>query len=400
MSLPEFRLKAGKERRLSQGAVWAFRNELDLGGQDVGAGALIRLLTAKGRPLGVGFLNTRNTLSFRLLARHGEFPLESGAEAIVRARLQQALDLRGPRKPGAARRLIFSEADHLPGLVVDDYNGVMVLQLHSAGLEKQRALIEAWLIEAAGAKALVERSEDAYRLREGLAPSQGLRHSAALDEDFLAGVPFTEGPAQYLADVLKGHKTGFFLDQAPARAEAFRLAAGRRCLDLFCHTGGFAMQMALGGAESVLGLDQSEDALARARAHAKLNQVEARCRFEAADLFVRLREMEKAGERFGLIVLDPPAMAKDGEAVGGALRGYRELNLRALRLLQPGGFLLSCSCTGAVDEGQFHDAVNSAAMDAPAGLRVLKRFGAGPDHPALLGQAETRYLKCLLLRKD
>jgi 23S rRNA (cytosine1962-C5)-methyltransferase len=399
MSIPEFSLKWGKEKRLAGGYAWAFRNEINLKEKDPGPGALVRLKTHKGRPLGVGFLNTHNTLAFRLLARHGEFELNSPAAAIVAARLRQALELRGPRPAGGARRLVFSEGDALSGLVLDDYNGVVVMQLHSAGLEKERAQIEAW-VKASGAKALVERSDDGFRAREGLAPSTGLRFTQGLDEDFLAAVPFTEGGAQYLADCVAGHKTGFFLDQRPARALARSLAQDRDCLDLFCHSGGFAVAMALGGAKRVLALDQSQDALALGHKHATLNQVQARVSFEAADLFTRLREMEKDAQRYGLIVLDPPALAKEGDAAGGALRGYRELNLRALRLLAPGGLLISCSCTAAVSEGQFYDAVNSAAIDAPASVRVLQRLGAGPDHPARLGQPETSYLKCLLMRKD
>jgi 23S rRNA (cytosine1962-C5)-methyltransferase len=158
--------------------------------------------------------------------------------------------------------------------------------------------------------------------------------------------------------------------------------------------------MALGGAGSVLGLDQSAQALGLARRHAVLNGVASRVRFESADLFVRLKELEREGRRWSLIVLDPPALAKDGGSVGDALRGYRELNLRALRLLSSGGFLISCSCSAHVDEGRFEAAVQAAATDAPAAVRVLQRLGAGPDHPSRLGFPETRYLKCLLLRKD
>ncbi|HTB34571.1 MAG TPA: class I SAM-dependent rRNA methyltransferase [bacterium] len=398
-NLPEYRLKWGKEKRLAGGHAWAFRNEIDFDGKDPGPGALVRILTHKGRPLGVGFLNSFSNLSFRLLAPHGEFGLEATAEEIVAARLAQAYALRGPRASGAARRLVFSEGDWLPGLVVDDYNGVFVAQIQTAGMEKRRSQVLEFLKALPGTKAVVERSEDAFRVKEGLAPSSGLLHTAAWDEDLLGRVPFTEHGLQFTADVLKGHKTGFFLDQAPARALAQSLAKGRRCLDLFCHSGGFAVAMAVGGATEVLAMDQSADALALAEGHARLNRVEDKVRYEKADLFTHLREMEKAGERFGLIVLDPPALAKDGEALGNALRGYRELNLRALRLLEPGGRLITCSCSGAVGEGQFSDTVQSAAADAPATVRELERFGAGADHPRLLGMPETRYLKAMLLHK-
>ncbi len=400
MTTPEFRLKPGKEARLARGHAWAFRNEIDFHQKDAGPGAWVRLLTAKGRPLGTGFLNTASNLCFRLIAPHGSFPLDATAEDVLRARLAQAYALRGARVPGEARRLVNGEGDWLSGLVVDDFNGVLALQVHSAGMDKHRALIEETLKALPGTKALVERSDAGFRHKELLPPIQGLRFSAALDEDFLERVPFVEDGRQYTADVLDGLKTGFFLDQRPARTQVQALAKGRRCLDLFSHSGGFSVALALGGATEVVALDQSADALALAQGHARLNKVEDRLKLEQADVFVRLREMEKAGERFGLIVLDPPALAKDGEAVGGALRGYKELNLRALRLLEPGGLLLSCSCTQVVSEEQFRNEIQGAAMDAPATLRELARLGAGLDHPTLLGLPETHYLKCLLLQKD
>lgn len=392
-------MKWGKEQRLASGHAWAYRNEIDFKEKDPGPGALVRLKTQKGRPLGVGFLNSASALSFRLLAPHGEFALDADAESILGARLSQAVEARGPRVAGEARRLVFSEGDWLPGLVVDDYNGVLVIQINTAGMEKRRAFLIEQLKALPGAKAIVERSDAAFRLKEGLSPAMGLLWTLALDEEFLHRVPFTEDGLQFTADVLDGHKTGFFLDQRPARALAQSLAKGKRCLDVFCHSGGFSMAMAVGGASEVLGLDQSEPALALAKGHALLNKVQDRCRFEAADAFARLREMEKAGEKFDLVVLDPPAMAKDGEKLGDALRGYRELNLRALRLLVPGGLLITCSCTGAVSDSDFAGVVHAAALDAPATLRELQRLGQGPDHPRLLGMDETRYLKCLLLRK-
>ena len=397
-TLQEYSLKWGKESRLSSGSAWAFRNEIDFKEKDPGPGALVRLKTHKGRPLGVGFLNSQSNLCFRLLAPHGEFPLEATAEDILTARLSQATAARGPREAGAARRLVNAEGDWLPGLIVDDYNGVLVAQIHTAGMERRRGLILDFLKALPGAKALVERSDTEARKREGLAESAGLLFTLALDEDFLGRVPFVENGLQFTADVLAGHKTGFFLDQRPARALARTLSKGRRCLDVFCHSGGFATALAAGGATEVLGIDQSKDALALAEGHVRLNRLGA-CRFEAGDAFARLRELEKAGERFSVVVLDPPAMAKDGAAVGDALRGYREINLRALRLLEKGGHLLTCSCTGAVDERQFTDAVHAAALDAPATLRELERLGQAADHPRLLGMDETRYLKSLLLLK-
>jgi 23S rRNA (cytosine1962-C5)-methyltransferase len=397
-NLPEFSLKWGKEQRLAAGYAWAFRNEIDFKERDPGPGALVRLKTHKGRPLGVGFLNTQSNLCFRLLAPHGEFALEASAEDILDARLKQAAALRGERQPGAARRLVSAEGDWLPGLVVDDYNGVLVVQIHTAGMDRRRERILAFLKNLPATKAIVERSDPDTRAKEGLSPSSGILLSRALDDDFLSRVPFVEDGVQLTANVLAGHKTGFFLDQRPSRALARSLAKGRRCLDVFCHSGGFAVAMALGGASEVLGIDQSAEALAIAQGHVRLNQVE-HCSFEEGDAFLRLRELEKTGRTFDLVVLDPPALAKEGAAVGDALRGYRELNLRALRLLEHGGLLLTCSCSGAVDEGRFAEAVHAAALDAPATVRELERLGQAWDHPRLLGMPETRYLKSLLLLK-
>lgn len=397
-NIPEYSLKWGKDRRLTAGSVWAFRNEIDFKEKDPGPGSLVRLKTQKGRPLGVGFLNSQSNLCFRLLAPHGEFDLSASAEDILNARLNQAVAARGPREAGAARRLINAEGDWLPGLVVDDYNGVLAVQIHTAGMDRRRSLILDFLKALPGTKALVERSDSEARKREGLMPSGGVLLSLALDEDFLARVPFVENGLHFTADVLAGHKTGFFLDQRHARTLARTLSKGKRCLDVFCHSGGFAAALAAGGATEVLGIDQSKEALALAEGHARLNQLD-QCRFESGDAFARLRELEKAGERFQVVVLDPPAMAKEGSAVGDALRGYRELNLRALRLLDHGGLLLTCSCTGAVDEEQFMEALHSAALDAPATLRELERPGASSDHPRLLGMPETRYLKSVLLFK-
>jgi len=397
-NLPEYSLKWGKDRRLASGSAWGFRNEIDFHQKDAGPGVLVLLKTQKGRPLGVGFLNTQSNLCFRMLAPHGEFPLSAGAEEILSVRLAQAVAARGPRPAGAARRLVNAEGDWLPGLVVDDYNGVLAVQIHTAGMDRRRDLILDFLKALPGTKALVERSDPEARKKEGLAPSAGLVFSVALDEDFLGRVPFIENGLQFTADVLAGHKTGFFLDQRPARALARTLSSGKRCLDVFCHSGGFAAALAAGGATEVLGIDQSKDALALAQGHVRLNQLNT-CRFEGGDAFARLRELEKADEKFGVIVLDPPAMAKDGAAVGDALRGYRELNLRALRLLDKGGLLLTCSCTGAVDERRFIETVHAASIDAPATLRELERLGQSSDHPRLLGMEETRYLKAMLVLK-
>ncbi len=228
MTTLEFRLKPGKESRLSRGSAWAFRNEIDFQEKDPGNGHLVRLLTSKGRPLGVGFMNTAANLSFRLLARHGEFPLDAEAWTIVEARLKQALEVRGPRRPEkAARRLVFGEGDWLSGLIVDDYAGHLAVQFHSWGLERLKPRILEALKALTGCQAIVDRSDNTFRTKEGLTPSKGiLGRRPGVEEAALSQVAFEEDGLQFKADLIAGHKTGFFLDQRPARALARSLSAG------------------------------------------------------------------------------------------------------------------------------------------------------------------------------
>ncbi len=403
MSIPEYILRSGKEKRLAAGHAWAFRNEIDFGQKDPGPGALVRLKTAKGRPIGVGFLNSYANLCFRLIARHGEFPIDATVEALLEARLEQAIALRqrlGLQSDGS-QRLVNAEGDFLPGLIVDSYHGALVVQINGHGMERHREFLLNRLRTLTNARAVIERGDEVSRTKEGLKPSQGVRHiDAGLAEDSLRHWRFQEGPAVFDADLLEGSKTGFFLDQRPARELASHLSRGQRCLDVFCNTGGFAVRLAQAGASKVEALDQSAPALARAAEHAVLNGMQDKIHFERGDAFVRMREIAASGERYGLIVLDPPAMAKEDEALIGALRGYKELNLRAFKALEPGGLLLTCSCTGALDDERFDEVLQSAAQDAGCAARETHRLGAGPDHPSVPGMPESRYLKVRVLRKD
>jgi 23S rRNA (cytosine1962-C5)-methyltransferase len=336
------------------------------------------------------------------LARSGEFSDEEDPQKIIRARLEQALALRQMLGVDpAARRLVFSEGDHLPGLVVDQYGAALVMQVGAAGFEA----LKPWLVEAlkelSGCQALVERSEGPARHREGLEESSGLLWAApGFDPAQLSHWNVDEQGLRFGADLLKGQKTGFFLDQRQTRATLRGLAKGRRCLDAFCHTGSLSVAMAAGGASAVLGLDSSAPALELARANAQQNGVAERLVFEEADCFERLRALAKAGERFGLVLLDPPSMTKGKEGLEGALRGYKELNLRALQVLEPGGWLATCSCTQAVDEERFLRQVTAAARDARVELSQTHLLRQPPDHPWIASMPETRYLKVALFRRS
>jgi 23S rRNA (cytosine1962-C5)-methyltransferase len=395
VSLPVIAFHPGKEKRLSQGYLWAFRNELNFKEKDFGPGSLVAVQSSKGRPLGVGFLNTQSSLCFRLLGTARDAGDEASAMELLKARLASAVNARSPRQ---ARRLVFSEGDLLSGLVVDQYNEVLVVQITSWGLEQRKELIFETLKALTGCKAIIQRSESGAREKEGLVPATGvLWTDGSISEAKLFKYPILEAGMKFELDLLQGQKTGFFLDQRDTREALQRISKGKRCLDVFCHSGALSLALAKGEATSVLGIDESEAALSLATRNAKLNKLKVE--FEEADAFKWLRAAVEKGETYDLVVLDPPAMTKGQQGLGDALRGYKELNLRAIKLLVPGGLLVSCSCTQAVKEADFLSTIQSAAVDAGARLQELIRLGQPEDHPRHPAMAETRYLKIFVFRK-
>jgi 23S rRNA (cytosine1962-C5)-methyltransferase len=398
-SIPVLSFRPTKERRMGQGYLWAFRNELDFREKDHAPGSLVALQSSKGRPLALGFLNSQANLCFRTIARPGEISDEAGLKALLADRITQAIALRETLLPEhEARRLVYSEGDLLSGLIVDDYDGVLVMQISSLGMDKRRDIIVEALKKASGCKAIFERSEGPSRQKEGLEPKVGLVWSAPkFNAKSLAKHKITDAGLKFEVDLAEGQKTGFFIDQRDTRHLLETLSSGKECLDMFCHTGALSLALAKGGAKSVLGMDESEDALALAAKNAKANKLAAK--FEAGDAFKVLRSMADARKSFDLVVLDPPSMAKGKDGVGDALRGYKELNLRALKLLPKGGLLVSCSCTQAVTEEEFEGVIQSAAVDAQCRIQEIHRLGQPMDHPRHPAMPETRYLKVLVFRK-
>ena len=398
-SIPIVSFRPGKEKRLAQGYIWAFRNELNFKEKDYAPGSLIWAHSSKGRPLALGFVNSQANLCFRVLARAGEATDEASAEALITERIKQAVALREEFLPKAqARRLVFSEGDGLSGLTVDQYGEALVLQITSLGMDQRRDLIVKALKDATGCKAIVERSEGSSRTKEGLEPKVGLLWSeGTFSEAKLSKLKITDLGLKLELDLLQGQKTGFFIDQRETRVLLESLSEGKACLDMFCHTGALSLALAKGGAKSVLGVDESEPALELARRNAEANKLEIS--FEASDAFKSLRAMAEAGKQFDLVILDPPSMTKGKAELGDALRGYKELNLRALKLLPKGGILVSCSCTQAVSEEDFLSTIQSAAVDAQARIQEIFRLGQPVDHPRHPAMAETRYLKVLVFRK-
>jgi 23S rRNA (cytosine1962-C5)-methyltransferase len=378
-------LKRGAERRIRAGHPWIYRGEVaDLKGS-WSAGAAVEVTDSAGRFLGRGFYSPRATLVCRLLTRVDE-PVDG---ALLRKRLEAALEYRrSAGLVGSAYRLCWSEADGLPGLVVDRYGPVSVVQCLTLGMARQAD----WVRDALGQlfpDGEILRLDDQTAARiEGFEPVRETREAELI---------LDEGAGRFAVSLGAGHKTGLYLDQRENRVLVGSLARGRRMLDAFCYAGGFACHALLAGAASALLLDSSADALAQARRNLGLNGVEERATLREGNAFDGLRELQARGQRFGLVILDPPPFTRHKSAVEAAARGYKEINLRALRLLEPGGLLATFSCSHHVTPALFEDICRQAAGDAAVPTRLLTTLTQSRDHPVLLNVPETRYLTGLLL---
>jgi 23S rRNA (cytosine1962-C5)-methyltransferase len=383
-------LKRNADRRIRAGHPWIYRGEIqDLRG-DWSPGRPVDVIDASARLLGRGFYNPRTSLACRLIAR-GDERVDA---TLFRHRLAAALAHRGaPPDADRAYRLCWSEADGLPGLVVDRYGPVSVVQCLTLGMVKAIAWIEE-AIRALFPGAPIYRADDATAARiEGFDATRGWLGAPGPEE-----VIITEGGSRFAVTPGGGHKTGFYLDQQDNRRLVAGHAAGRRVLDAFCYSGAFACRALASGASSALLIDVSADALALARRNLELNALADRAALSADNAFDALRRLEARRERFGLVVLDPPPFTRTKDAVAAAARGYKEINLRALRLLEPGGMLATFSCSHHVTPERFEDICREAAGDAGVSPRVLATLAQSADHPVLLAVPETRYLTGLLLQ--
>ncbi|OGK98129.1 MAG: hypothetical protein A3D33_19550 [Candidatus Rokubacteria bacterium RIFCSPHIGHO2_02_FULL_73_26] len=388
MTRAVLRLKRGREAR-ARSHPWIFKGDVaDV--TDVAPGSAVAVVDAAGRFVGRGFYNPRPALCCRLLTWADE-PLD---EAFFRRRLGEALALRarGPAGLPPLGRLVWSEADGLPGLVVDRYGPALVVQCLTLGMARCRPLVLDGLAALTDGLPAFAHDEAAPARLEGFEPAHGWARGAGP-----ASVEVEEDGVRFRVTLGAGHKTGLYLDQRENRARAGGLAAGRDVLDAFCYAGGFACHALAGGDRRAVLLESSPEALAAARANLALNGVAARAEVVAANVFDELRRLERAGARFGLCVLDPPPFARSRSALEAALRGYKEINLRAMRLLAPGGHLLTFSCSYHVSEALFEEVCREAAADAGVRLRLLAPLGQASDHPVLLTVPETRYLKGLHL---
>jgi 23S rRNA (cytosine1962-C5)-methyltransferase len=384
--MPDVTITPRGEERVRSGHPWIYRS--DVGQVHAGGGETVQVRSPRGRTLGYALYSDKSEISLRFLTRQDAAPTID----TWRERIAAAVTFRNSLSIDAtAYRLVHGEADRLPSLIVDRYGDYLVVQTLSQGTDRLLPQLTEVLNTLLEPQGILARNDPRVRALEGLE-----QRVEVLSGSVPETIPVREGAVQYQVDPYRGQKTGLFLDQRENREAAARYAHGR-LLDAFSYNGGFALALAP-QCEEVVAVDISEEAVSRIRSNAERNgltNVEAR----AMNVFDELRELERRGEHFDMIVLDPPAFAKNKASVPKALSGYKEINLRALKLLQPGGILVTCTCSYNVREADFGDVLASAAVDAHADVAVVEKRMQGRDHPVLMTVPETYYLKCFILRK-
>ena len=376
--------------RFDPGHMWVYAGHVGQVTGQPAAGDLVDVLKPDGRFHGRGLYNPASKIRVRLLTSEDE-PVD---DTFWRKRIQQAIRLRARVVASSnAYRLIYGEADRLPGLIVDRYDRLLVMQTLSYGMDRRKDLLADVLMQECDVAGIYLRNDAKSRQLEGLPVERGFLRGGGATQ-----IEIAEGAAGFVVDVERGQKTGWFCDQRENRLAAAKLAAGCEVLEVFCHTGAFGIHAALAGATSVEGVDSSEETLALARRHAALNQAERQCIYRKADAFDEMRELVKAGRRYDLVILDPPAFARSKQALPRALSGYKDVNLLGLKLLKPEGFLVTSSCSHPVSEEDLWKAIRLAARDAKRDIRLIEQRGQGSDHPILASMPETRYLKCFIVQ--
>lgn len=377
-------------QRIRSGHPWIYDNQVLRSEGNVEPGGIVQVFDVKKGPLGQAYFNPKSKLRARLITKDLDEPIDTG---FFQRKIEAAWNFRRRMGNTASCRVVFGEADGLPGLVVDKFTDVLVLQTMALGMDQRKAQIVEALQAVLQPRGIYERNDAPVREKEGLELRTGF-----IGEAFDTVLEIEENGLKLQVDVAGGQKTGHFLDQRLNHAAMTRISHQAHVLDCFTHTGGFALHAAKFGAKDVLGLDISEDAVAAARANAERNGLQARCRFRAANVFDFLAEADRRGVRWDVIVLDPPSFAKSRGAMEGATRGYKEINLRAMKCLPPGGFLVTCSCSQHMTPDLFRAMVASAARDAYREVREVYYGTQPPDHPYHWAIPETLYLKCLVLQ--
>ena len=383
-------LKKGLGRTLKSGGLWVFDNEIDTVTGHADDGDMVIVKDFDGYPMGRGYINRKSKITVRMMSRHLDADINRD---FIYKRVKEAWIYRKKVIDTSSCRVIFGEADFLPGIVVDKFSDVLVVQSLTLGIERFKLMIidclkEVLAQDGIAIRGVYERSDAKVRLNEGMERVKGF-----IGEPFDTNVAIEENGVHYIVDVKDGQKTGFFLDQKCNRQAIQRLCKDAQVLDCFTHTGSFALNAALGGAASVIGVDASQLAVGQARANARLNGVQDRVQFLREDVFELLPAYEKEGRKFDVVILDPPAFTKSRNSVKNAVRGYREINLRGLKLVRDGGFLVTCSCSHFMTYELFTETINQAANNAHKRLRQVEFKTQAPDHPILWAASESYYLK-------
>lgn len=383
-------LKKGEGRTVKAGGMWIYDNEIDTVLGSYENGDVILVHDFDGYPMGVGFINDHSKIRVRMLSRDENVTIDKD---FWMERVKKAWEYRKKVVDTGSCRLIFGEADFFPGLVVDKFSDVLVVQSNALGIDKWKELIvecikECLVEDGINIRGVYERSDAKVREQEGMERIKGF-----IGAPFNTSVEIIENGVSYVVDIKDGQKTGFFLDQKYNRAAVGRLCEGADVLDCFTHTGSFALNAGIAGAASVTGVDASQLAVDQATANAALNGLSDRVKFICEDVFELLPELEEKGEKFDVVILDPPAFTKSRNSIKNAVKGYREINLRAMKLVKDGGFLATCSCSHFMDYELFTRTIGQAAKNVHKRLRQVEYRTQAPDHPILWSADESYYLK-------
>ena len=382
------RIKKGEGRSLKAGGMWIYDNEIGTIKGDYANGDMVFVEDFDGYPLGHGFINTNSKLTVRMMSRKKDTVVD---DDFLEMRVRAAWEYRKTTTDTSSCRLIFGEADFLPGIVIDKFSDVLVVESLALGIDRFKPVIldklkKVLAEDGIQIRGVYERSDAKVRLQEGMERFKGF-----IGDPFDTKVEIVENNVHYLVDVKDGQKTGFFLDQKYNRLAIQRLCTGKRVLDCFTHTGSFALNAGLAGASSVLGVDASELGVAQAEENAALNGLSDTVKFRCADVFELLPELERQGEKFDVVILDPPAFTKSRNSVKNAVKGYREINLRGMKLVKDGGYLATCSCSHFMTPELFEKPIREAAGNVPKRLRQVEYRTQAPDHPILWSGDETSY---------
>lgn len=388
-------LKKGEGRTIKAGGAWIFDNEIDTITGRFKNGEVVTVHDFDGYPMGKGFINQNSKIRIRMMTRKPDQEID---EAFLKMRVKNAWEYRKTTVDTSSCRIIFGEADFLPGLVIDKYEDVLVVECLALGMEQFKEIIVNFLKDILAEdgikiRGVYERSDANERTKEGLSKVKGF-----IGDAFDTNVEIVENSVHYMVDVANGQKTGFFLDQKYNRLAMQRICKGKKVLDCFTHMGTFALNAGIAGAADVTGLDISEYAVSQAEANARLNHLENTVHFRQANVLDELPKLAQAGEKYDVVILDPPAFTKSREATKNAIKGYREINMKGLKLVKDGGYLATCSCSHFMTQDLLAKTVKEAAKATHKRLRQVEFRTQAPDHPILWAADESYYLKFFIFQ--